>query len=251
GKPPAELTIAPVNGLPPVPEIPAGLPSALLQRRPDIAAAERRMAAANAQIGVAEAAFFPDLTLSGDYGTESERIARLTAAPSRVWSIGASLVQTLFDAGLNKAKVAQQRALVEAAVADYRQAVLTGLQQVEDELAALRILADQLAAAERAVTAAREAERILFNQYKAGTVAFTNVVVAQTTALTNAETVVNISQSRLLAAVALIEALGGGWDAVQLPGIERIEADTPLDLNPLPPADAFSNSFWDALPKLW
>jgi NodT family efflux transporter outer membrane factor (OMF) lipoprotein len=251
GKPPAALTIAPVAAVPELPVIPAGLPSALLQRRPDIAAAERRMAAANAQIGVAEAAFFPDVTLSADYDTEAERIAKLLSASSRTWSLGANLVQTVFDAGNNQAIVAQKRALFDAAVADYRQTVLTGFQQVEDELSSLRILADQLAAAERALAAAREAERILLNQYKAGTIAYTSVVVAQTAALSDAETVVNIRQSRLLAAVALIEALGGGWGVTQLPTPERIEQEAPLNFNPLPPADSFANRFWDSLPKLW
>jgi outer membrane protein TolC len=128
--------------------------------------------------------------------------------------------------------------------------VLTGFQQVEDELSALRILADQAAAQEAAVAASREAERIIFNQYKAGTVAYTNVVVAQTAALGNAETAINIRQSRLVASVALIQALGGGWDASQLPSRDRIEADAPINFSPLPPADAVP-SFWDAVPKLW
>ena len=138
-----------------------------------------------------------------------------------------------------------------AAVADYRQTVLSGFQQVEDQLAAQRILAEQAAAQDIAVASAREAERIITNQYKAGTVAYTNVVVAQTTALTNAETALSVRQSRLIAAVALIQALGGGWDAAQLPSRERIESDSPLNFNPLPPPDAFSGSFWDQLPKLW
>jgi outer membrane protein TolC len=144
----------------------------------------------------------------------------------------------LFDAGLRHAQVAQQRAAFDAAVADYRQTVLTGFQQVEDQLAAQRILADQARAEEAAVASAREAERIIFNQYKAGTVAYTNVVVAQTTALNNAITAANIRQSRLVASVALIQALGGGWDAAKLPNRDRIEADQPLNFNPLPPADA-------------
>jgi NodT family efflux transporter outer membrane factor (OMF) lipoprotein len=251
GRPPAELTVAPVNQVPDLPEIPAGVPSRLLERRPDIAAAERRMAAANAQIGVAEAAFFPTITLSADYGTSAERLAKLLSASSRVWSFGGNLVETIFDAGSRHAQVEQQRALFDAAVADYRQAVLTSFQQVEDELAAQRILAEQAAAEDIAVKSSREAERIIFNQYKAGTVAYTNVVVAQTAALANAETAVNIRQSRLLAAVALIQALGGGWDAAQLPGREGIEADQPLKFSPLPPADAFSGSFWDSFPKVW
>ena len=243
GKPPAELTIAPVASVPALPDIPAGLPSTLLERRPDIAAAERRVATANAQIGVAEAAFFPTVTLSGDYGSSSTTLAKLFSASSRVWAIGSTLAETIFDAGSRHAVVAQDRALLDAAVADYRQAVLTGFQQVEDQLAALRILAQQAAAEDIAVTAAREAERIITNQYKAGTVAYTNVVVAQTTALTNAEAALNVRQSRLVASVALIQALGGGWDASQVPSRERIESDSPLNFSPLPPPDAW--------PKLW
>ena len=238
GKPPAELSIAPVTGLPPLPVVPAGLPSTLLERRPDIAAAERRMAAANAQIGVAETAFFPTVTLSGDTGSAAEKLAKLLSAPSRVWSLGGNLAETVFDAGARHAQVAEARAALDAAVANYRETVLTGFQQVEDELAALRILADQAAAQDSAVAAAREAERIIFNQYKAGTVAYTNVVVAQTTALADAETALNLRQSRLVAAVALIQALGGGWDAAQLPDRERIERDNPLNFSPLPPSDA-------------
>jgi outer membrane protein TolC len=148
--------------------------------------------------------------------------------------------------------VEQNRAAFDAAVADYRQTVLTGFQQVEDQLAAQRILAEQAAAQDIAVTSAREAERIIFNQYRAGTVPFTNVVVAQTTALANAETAVNIRQSRLVASVALVQALGGGWDASQLPSRERVEADSPLNFSPSPPPDANPRpAFWEWLPKLW
>src|SRR2546430_17030784 len=168
-----------------------------------------------------------------------------------MWSFGSTLAETIFDAGARHAIVEQNRALLDAATADYRQAVLTGFQQVEDELAAQRILADQAAAQDIAVASAREAERIITNQYKAGTVAYTNVVVAQTAALNNAETALTIRQSRLLAAVALIQALGGGWDAAQLPDRDRINEDSPLNFSPLPPEDAISSSFWDALPKLW
>jgi NodT family efflux transporter outer membrane factor (OMF) lipoprotein len=226
------------------------LPSELLERRPDIAAAERRMAAANAQIGVAEAAFFPTITLNASAGSAAEQIGKLVSAASRTWAFGSTLAETIFDAGARHAVVEQNRALLDAAIADYRQTVLTGFQQVEDELAALRILADQAAAQEAAVTASREAERIIFNQYKAGTVAYTNVVIAQTAALASAENAVNIRQSRLLASVALIQALGGGWDAAQLPSRDRIEADSPLNFSPLPPTDTLPG-FWDSLPKLW
>ena len=243
GKPPAELTIAAVASVPAFPDIPAGLPSTLLERRPDIAAAERRMAAANAQIGVVEAAFFPEVTLSASSGSAAATLGKLLSASSRIWSFGSTLVETVFDAGARHAQVEEARAQFDATVADYRQTVLTGFQQVEDQLAALRILAQQGAAEDIAVTASREAERIIFNQYKAGTVAFTAVVVAQTAALTNAEAALSVRQSRLVASVALIQALGGGWDAAQVPDREHIESDSPLNFSPLPPADAW--------PKLW
>ena len=238
GKPPAALSIAPVETVAAVPAIPAAVPAALLQRRPDIASAERKMAAANAQIGVAEAAFFPDVTLSADAGTEAAKLAKLLTAPSLVWSVGSSLAQTVFDAGLRHAQVAQQRAAFDQSVAAYRQSVLSAFQQVEDELAAVRILAEQEKAEHAAVVAAREAERVINNQYLAGTVAYTSVIVAETTALNDAVSEVNIRQSRLTASVALIQALGGGWSAAELPSRAAIESDAPLDFNPLPPADA-------------
>jgi NodT family efflux transporter outer membrane factor (OMF) lipoprotein len=243
GKPPAELTIATIATVPALPDTPPGMPSTLLERRPDIAAAERRMAAANAQIGVAEAAFFPTITLSADYGVSAVALSSLFSAASRMWSVGATVAQTVFDAGARHALVEQDRALFDAAIADYRETVLTGFQQVEDELAALRILAEQAAAQDIAVAASREAERIITNQYKAGTVAYTNVVVAQTAALSNAEAALTVRENRLIAAVALIQALGGGWDTAQVPDSEHIESDSPLNFSPLPPADAW--------PKLW
>ena len=250
GKAPAEFSIAATTEKLAIPDVPPELPAALLERRPDIAAAERRMAAANALIGAAEAAFFPTVTLSADYGVSASMIKRLFNTASRMWSVGDTLTQTLFDAGLRHAAVEQDRAAFDAAIANYRQTVLTGFQQVEDELAALRILANQAVAEDAAVAAAREAERIITNQYKAGTVAYTSVVVAQTTALNNAITAANVRQSRLVASVALIQALGGGWDAAQLPSRDRIEADSPLNFNPLPPADTLPG-FWDSLPRLW
>ena len=250
GKAPAEFSIAATTEKLAIPDVPPELPAALLERRPDIAAAERRMAAANALIGAAEAAFFPTVTLSADYGVSASMIKRLFNTASRMWSVGDTLTQTLFDAGLRHAAVEQDRAAFDAAIANYRQTVLTGFQQVEDELAALRILANQAVAEDAAVAAAREAERIITNQYKAGTVAYTSVVVAQTTALNNAITAANVRQSRLVASVALIQALGGGWDASQLPSRDRIEADSPLNFNPLPPADTLPG-FWDSLPRLW
>ena len=238
GRPPAELAIEPVETALAVPETPPGLPTTLLQRRPDIAGAERRMAAANEQIGVDETAFFPTVTLTGNSGTQSSMLSTLLMASNRVWSFGGSLVQTTFDAGSRQALVEQARAAYDATVADYRQTVLTAFQQVEDELSSLRILAQQATAEDAAVRAARQAETIIFNQYKAGTVAYTSVVVAQTAALSNAETAINIRQSRLVASAALVQALGGGWDTASLPNGDRIEADYPLNFLPLPPPDA-------------
>jgi NodT family efflux transporter outer membrane factor (OMF) lipoprotein len=235
GKPPAEFSIPPIETMIAVPVIPPEMPSALLERRPDIAASERQMAAANAQIGVAVAAFYPDITLTGDYGTSAVLLNRLLATSSRFWSFGSNLVQTVFDAGARSAQVEQARAVFDQDVANYRQTVLTAFQQVEDQLAALRILAQEAAVQDKAVAAAFEAARIINNQYLAGTVAYTSVIVADQTALADAETAVNIRQSRLVASAALIQALGGGWNATQLPGRERIEEDAPLNFSPFPP----------------
>lgn len=217
GVPPAELTIAPaeLGNVPPTP--PAGLPSALLERRPDIAAAERRVAAANAQIGVAMAAYYPDITLTSSVGYASTALASLFDYSNLAWSIGVAAAQTLFDAGSRGAQLDQARAALDQAVATYRQAVLTSFQDVEDQLAGLRILEQQAAAQERAVTAARDAERLELNQYKAGTVAYTSVVTAQQTALSNEQTALGIRQSQFTSTVALVRALGGGWTAVALP----------------------------------
>jgi NodT family efflux transporter outer membrane factor (OMF) lipoprotein len=206
-----------------------------LQRRPDIAAAERTVAAENAQIGVAVAAYFPTVTLSADYGTAAAMLGDLFSASSKLWSLGSSLAQTVFDAGARSAQVKEAQALYDEDVATYRQTVLTAFQQVEDNLAALRILADELKQQHDAVVAAQEAQRIINNQYLAGTVAYTSVIVAEQTALADAETELNIRQTRLTASVALIQALGGGWTDTQLPDKARIEADNPLDFSPFPP----------------
>ena len=237
GKPPAEFSIPPTETKIAVPVIPPEMPSALLERRPDIAASERQIAAANAQIGVAVAAFYPDITLTADYGTSAVTLNHLLATSSRFWSFGSSLVQTVFDAGVRSAQVEEARAVFDQDVANYRQTVLTAFQQVEDQLAALRILAQQAEVQDKAVAAAFEAARIINNQYLAGTVAYTSVVVADQTALTNAETAINIRQSRLVASAALIQALGGGWDTTQLPGRERIEENAPLNFSPFPPPE--------------
>lgn len=237
GKPPAEVTIAPLptEAMLLVPLIPYEMPSALLQRRPDIAAAERDMAAANALIGVDVAAFYPDVTLSADTGVNAEMLRKLFTTSSRVWSFGSTLAQTIFDGGAHNAQVAHDEAAYDASVATYRQTVLTGLQQVEDELVAERVLAEEAVAEDSAVKAARRAEATISNQYKAGTQAYTAVIVAENTALADAQSALNIRQSRLVASVALIEALGGGWDASQIPTRDKIESDQPLNFNPLPP----------------
>jgi NodT family efflux transporter outer membrane factor (OMF) lipoprotein len=235
GKPPAEFSIPPTEAMIAVPVIPPEIPSALLERRPDIAASERQMAAANAQIGVAVSAFYPDITLTGDYGTSAVTLNHLLATSSRFWSFGSTLVQTVFDAGARSAQVEQARVVFDQDVANYRQTVLTAFQQVEDQLAALRILAQEAEVQDKAVAAAFEAARIINNQYLSGTVAYTSVIVADQTALADAETAVSIRQSRLVASAALIQDLGGGWDASQLPSREQIDENAPLNFSPFPP----------------
>lgn len=226
GKPPAEFSLAPKPLAAAVPVLPPGLPSTLLERRPDIAAAERSAAAANAQIGVAESAYFPTITLSASYGFASSELSTLLHAANTVWSFGGTLSETAFDGGLRGAQVAAARATYDQSVANYRQTVLAGFQQVEDELAALRILGAQAKVENAAVKSAEEAVRLTLNQYEAGTVAYTNVVVAQATALTAEEAVLNILQSRLTASVTLVEAIGGGWAAGQLPDAAQAESGT-------------------------
>jgi NodT family efflux transporter outer membrane factor (OMF) lipoprotein len=217
GKPPADLTIAPTPGVAPPPEIPATIPSDLLERRPDIAASERRVAAANAQIGVATAAFFPRLLLAATGGYESTKLADWFSLPSRFWSIGPSLVATLFDGGKRRAVTEQARAAHEAAVAVYRLNVLTSFQEVEDNLAALRILAEEAGQQAEAVAAAERSLAIARNRYFAGTTTYLEVVTAQTIALANERVAVDIQVRRMTAAVNLIKALGGGWRASDPP----------------------------------
>ncbi len=216
GKPASDFSI-PVAALSAVPPaIPLGLPSELLERRPDIAAAERLVASANAQIGVAESAFYPSITLSASGGFASSDISKWLTWPSRLWAIGAAVSETVFDAGLRQAVTEQARATYEASVASYRQTVLTGFQEVEDNLAALRILEQEARVQDEAVKAARQSLAVITNQYKAGTVSYLNVIVAQSTELTNENTAVNIAGRRMSAGVLLIKALGGGWNnAVQ------------------------------------
>ncbi len=216
GKPPAALSLERVPLAISMPLIPFGLPSELLERRPDIAAAERHVAGANAQIGVAKAAYFPSLSLSASGGFRSTDAAQWFTVPSRFWSIGPALAQSIFDAGLRRAQTDQAIAAYDATVAQYRQAVLAGFQEVEDNLAALRILEEEAKVQEDAVRAARESVTLTLNQYKAGTVSFLNVAIVQTTLLNNERTAMGILGRRLVAAVTLVKALGGGWNASEL-----------------------------------
>ena len=203
-----------------LPVIPTGVPSDLLERRPDIAGAERLVAQANANIGVAKAAYFPSLTLSAAGGYDGASFATLFDTPSRVWSLGAALAQTLFDGGLRKAHSDQAVAAYDASVAQYKQTVLNGLQQVEDNLALLRVLDHEVVLQDQAVQASQLAERLALAQYRAGTATYLSVVTAQTLSLTNQRTAVQLSGLQLAASVALITATGGGWDATaaQAPG---------------------------------
>jgi NodT family efflux transporter outer membrane factor (OMF) lipoprotein len=215
------------------PPIPVGVPSELLERRPDIAAAERAMAEANAQIGIATAAFYPTLVLSAAGGVESSTLGKLFGWSSRVWAIGGTLSQTIFDAGLRRATVNQFIATYNAAVAGYRQTVLTAFQQVEDFLAAVRILSQQIVKQQQAVNSAETALKLQLGRYETGIDPYLNVVIAQTTLLSNQQTLVTSQVSEMVAAVQLITALGGGWDRSQLPTPEQVtekpkEADTKI-----------------------
>ncbi len=217
GKAPADLTIpsAPVTTFPP--SVPLGVPSELLERRPDVASAERQVAAANEQIGIAMAAFYPHLSLTGTAGVESSSLAKWFAWPSRFWSVGPQLAETLFDAGRRRGLVAAQRAAYDATVAAYRETVLTALQQVEDNLAALRILAAEADKEQQTVEAARRALDISSAQYRAGTSSYLTVIITQASLLSAEVTALNLRTRRLTASVLLIEALGGGWETSKSP----------------------------------
>jgi NodT family efflux transporter outer membrane factor (OMF) lipoprotein len=217
GKPPANLRLAPGPLTAKIPEIPVGIPSTLLQRRPDIAAAERSMAQTNANIGVAYGAFYPDLTLSALAGFSASPLKDLFSAGNSLWSLGADAVGTLFEGGTRKASVSAAKAVYDQSVATYRQTVLTAFQQVEDALSSLRILARQAAAEEATVRDAEQVVQIALNEYQAGTQAYTAVVSAQVTLLASRQTALAVQQDRLLASISLIQALGGGWERTDLP----------------------------------
>lgn len=216
GKAPAELGIERNDHLPEIPDIPLTLPAQLLERRPDIAAAERRMAAANARIGVATSAYFPTLTLSGTGGYSNAGWAHLLSLPNRFWSVGPSLAETLFDAGARGFQRAQAKALYEESVATYRQTVLTAFQAVEDDLVTLRMLRQEALAERAAADAAAQTLAIVQNQYKAGTVDYLNVATAQTASLNAERAWRDIMSRALVASAGLAASLGGGWEAQQL-----------------------------------
>ncbi len=222
GKPPADFSLPPVIFAPPQIKIPVAIPSDLLERRPDIASAERKMAAANAQVGVAKAAYYPSLSLSGSLGYLSAELATLFTAPSFFWALGPmALATTLFDGGARKAQSEQAMAAYDGTVAFYRQTVLTGFQEVEDNLAALRILDEEAQMQEQAVNSSHESVTLTTNQYRAGIVSYLNVVTTQIIALTNERAAISISGQRLNAAVLLVKALGGGWSAPEAPGVNQ------------------------------
>ena len=217
GKPPAEFSLAALPLTTPPPSIPAGVPSELLERRPDIAAAERRMASANAQIGVATAAYYPTISLGATGGFESGIISTLISGPSVLWSMGGSAIAPIFDAGRRRANVDQATAFYDQTVANYRETVLTGFQQVEDNLAALRILENEAQVQERAVVAAQKYLELANTRYAGGVTSYLEVTTAQSAALSDELTAVNILGRRMVDAVALVQALGGGWERSSLP----------------------------------
>ena len=212
GQPPAGFTLAETQAVPALPQIPESLPSQLLERRPDIASAERSIIAANANIGVAKAAYYPDFSLSLSGGYSSSTYEDWISVPNRFWSVGPKIALPLFDGGQRSAEVDRNEALYDQTVAKYRQTVLDGFREVENYLVQLKVLEDEAVVQQQALESARESLRLTSNQYKAGLIAYLDVVVVQATALSAERTVLNLQQSRLIASVNLITALGGGWD---------------------------------------
>lgn len=228
GEPPSALTLPPGPLATDVPVVPAGVPSTLLERRPDIAAAERVVAQQNAEIGVAVAAFYPNINLSAVFGYVGNPLGSLIEAANRVWSLGAAATENIFVGGARTAAVAAQRALYDQSVASYRQTVLTAFQGVEDQLSSLRILAAEAKAEDAAVAAAKQSVAITLNEFEAGTIAYTAVVVAQAALLADQEAQLTIREDRLIASVSLIENLGGGWTTSDLPSSRDLQRSTPL-----------------------
>ena len=235
GVPPSELSIAVREQLPTLPEIPVALPSQLLERRPDVAAAERRVMAANAEIGVAEAAWYPDLSISASGGYRGSSFADWIDLPNRFWSLGPQLALTLFDGGARSAELERSEAVYDQTVAQYRQSVLDSFREVEDYLVQLRVLQDEAVVQQEALAAARESLRLIENQYRAGTVDFNSVVNVQATALSNERSSLSLLGNRLITSVQLIAALGGGWQQQAL-------QDAPPKAEPQPAPDTTGTS---------
>jgi NodT family efflux transporter outer membrane factor (OMF) lipoprotein len=224
GQAPASLTLTSCKIAAPPPPIPSMVPSTLLERRPDIASAERNIAVQNANIGLAKIAFYPTIGLSGSAGIASNLFQDLFAAPARTWSAGVSAADTLFDFGRRGASLQQAKANYDGAVAAYRQTVLTAFEGVEDNLVALRVLAEEAVQEAEAVAAAQQSLDLITERYKAGTNSYLDVITTQTIFLNDQRSAVTILQRRMTAAVGLIQALGGGWDASTLPSYDQIRS---------------------------
>ena len=231
GQPPSRIEVPVTSIKAPPPEIPLALPSTLLERRPDIAANERLVAAANANIGIAETAYYPTLTLSATPGLLSTSFANLVTWGSRVWSAGPSISQTLFDFGRRNAQIQGVQASYDAAVAAYRETVLSAFQEVEDDLAALRYLSEEAGQQQQAVVAAEQSLTLEMARYIAGTDSYLNVITTQTIELSDRQAAVTILQRRMLAAVDLVKAVGGGWDASTLPSGDQLRSAALADPN--------------------
>lgn len=228
GHPPSDLSLAPTALTDAIPAIPVTVPSQVLQRRPDIAESERTMEQQNALIGVAIAAYYPVISLSAAAGYAGDPLGSLIKVANRFWSLGATAVQTLFNGGERTAAVRAARAVYDESVANYRQTVLLAFQSLEDDLSNLRILARQADAQARAVDLSNQAVAVAFNEYTAGTTIYTTVITTQTTALSNAETALGIQENRILSSVSLINDLGGGWNASELPSKASYQTDNPF-----------------------
>jgi NodT family efflux transporter outer membrane factor (OMF) lipoprotein len=241
GKPASSFSVAVEALKTPPPAIPFGVPSQLLERRPDVAANERLMAQANAQIGVARAAYFPTVTLSASAGFQSTSITNWLTWPARVWSVGTVASETIYDGGLRRATMEQYRAQYDETVANYRNTVLTAFQQVEDNLAGLRVLSQEIQEQDMAITSAQRSLKLATDRYRLGIDPYLNVITAQTTLFSNQQTAVNLRITQIVDSVQLIEALGGGWDASTLPTSQQIisrHAQLSVDTTAQPPASA-------------
>ena len=216
GKPPADFILTATRLNYRIPQIPSSVPSTLLERRPDIAMAERQMAAANAQIGVQIAAWYPNLTLNASYGYSALMFSKLIQASNSLWSVGPTVAETIFDGGARDARITEARASYDQSIANYRQTVLAAFQEVEDNLGSLRVLEQQEVAATAALVASIKSETITLNQYKEGIVSFNDVLIAETTRLNSEQSALTVYQGRLLDSVALIQSLGGGWTTEKL-----------------------------------